>query len=280
MTESNIQPAELITIVILTKNEEKMLAALLKLLTWCPNVLVVDTGSSDNTVNLAKKAHARVIELKLESFAEIRTRALEFVDTPWVFYLDADERANPALVREILVNVETNAAPALTIKRQNIFYGQKMTAGGWQNDQVTRVFRLAALRGWMGRIHESPRIEGEAKLLKHSLIHLTHRNTVDGLLKSAAWTPIEAELLTADRKTPQVTFKLVLKKAMAEFVRRAFLKKGYRDGMVGWIEALVQAFNRALVYIQVWERQQVPKIEEKYELEEERLFQAWLNEKL
>lgn len=263
-----------ITAVIIARDEADMIANCIETVRWCDDIIVIDNGSIDATPELARELGARVIEHQTDSFANLRSRALKYVKTDWLFYVDADERVTPSLSSEVLVQIETTPAHALKTLRHNYMYGQKMEHGGWQHDWVTRIFRRSRLKGWFGQIHESPDFDGEAISLHHPLIHLTHRNTVDGLLKSASWTPIEAELL-ASNLTQAITARTLLRKALMEIFRRLVVKKGYRDGMVGWIEALIQGMNRLLVYIQVWEQQQSPSLSEKYQTLEQEIAGAW-----
>lgn len=266
-----------ITAVVITKNEEKMIVNCLACLSWCDQILVVDNYSDDRTKELAEQQKAQVISEKNLSFAELRNKALAEVKTDWVIYVDADERITPVLSKEILVQVETTKENALTIHRENMMYGKVFRYGGW-DEWVTRVFRMTAFQKWVGDIHESPIFNGNAVQLHSPLLHFTHRNTVDGLKKTMAWTPIEAKLL-AEAGTSRVTLGTLVRKGVMEFFRRALFKRGYRDGQVGLIEAVVQGLNRILVYVQVWELQQKPPLAEKYQQKELEIVQLWKKEK-
>jgi glycosyltransferase involved in cell wall biosynthesis len=263
-----------LTAIIIAKNEESMIANCLESLRWVDQLLVMDNGSSDKTAEIASSYGAQVIAIKTDSFAKLRTTAQKHVKTDWLFFIDADERVTPQLAQEILVHLETGEASALSIPRQNILYGQVMTKGGWGGEYVTRVFQKTKLEGWSGDIHESPIFEGSVAQLHMPLWHLTHRNTVDGLLKTASWTPIEARLFVEAGVAP-VTVTTILRKGIMEFLRRGVFKKGGSEGMAGWIEAIIQGINRMIVYILIWEQQQLPSLEEKYQAKEEELVALW-----
>jgi glycosyltransferase involved in cell wall biosynthesis len=266
-----------ITAIIIAKNEEKMLASCLETLDWCQNLILLDNGSTDKTVEIAEKYNCQVISFQDPSFAKKRERALSLVKTDWLIYVDADERVSPALAKEILVHLENEDASVMSFYRQNICYGYEMKNGGWDEDLVTRVFKKDSLKEWIGEIHESPVFEGENIILKQKLLHLTHRSTADNLKKSSEWTIKEAELLAA-ANIKEVTLKTIIRKGLMEFYRRAYKKNGRQDGMPGLIEALVQALNRMMVYIQVWELQQKPSIEKRYQKEEEKMKALWKSE--
>jgi len=263
-----------ITAVIITKNEELMLANCIETLRWCKDILVIDSDSSDQTLAIGERLGAKVITTRVQSFAERRNVALDHIKTDWLFYIDADERVAPQLAKEILVQIETTTAGALEMHRQNMMYGKYFLNGGWGKEFVQRIFRKQTLAGWKGEIHESPLYEGEIIRLHNSLFHLTHRSTIDGLHKTATWTPLEAKLLY-DANIPLVTPFILLRKTAMEFIRRAFLWSGRKDGVEGYIEAGIQAMNRFLVYVQVWELQQQPTLTERYHDKEMDFMKMW-----
>ncbi len=266
-----------LTALIIAKNEERMLQACLETLSFCQKIIVLDSGSTDQTTSIAENYNCKVISFAHESFAKLREKALSMVETDWLFYVDADERVTPALAKEILLHIEKNDCQAMTIRRANICYGQRLRFGNWQNDLVTRVFQKQFLLGWQGEIHESPLFNGQDHLLQHQMIHLTHRNTQDNLRKSADWTIKEANALAA-ASVKKIKFTTIIRKGLMEFYRRAIRFQGYKDGVVGLIEALVQAINRMIVYIQVWELQQKPTLKNKYEKTEQEIKNLWQRE--
>lgn len=267
-----------ITAIIIAKNEESMIANCIESLRWCDEILVIDNGSTDGTASLSEKLGARVIGFSSSDFSKVRNEGLKRSKTDWIFYVDADERVAPDLAREIMVSIETNVGQAFKLKRENICYGFLLTHGGWENDFVTRVFKRDDLIKWSGKIHESVQFNGKEVILQQPLIHLTHRSTKDNLHKSAEWTGIEAELLYKSGIKPVTLFTLI-RKGVMEFIRRDFIKQGNKNGMVGHVEALVQAMNRVMVYIQVWELQQKPSLSDRYEKIEREISQKWTKQK-
>lgn len=266
-----------LTAIIISKNEEKMIQACLETLSFCEKIIVLDTGSTDQTIKIAENYNCKVVNFAHESFAKLREKAHGLVETEWLFYVDADERVTPALAKEILLHIEQNDCQAMTIRRSNVCYGQRFKFGNWQNDLVTRVFQKDSLLSWEGDIHESPIFKGQAHQLQHEMIHLTHRNTQDNLYKSAQWTIKEASALAA-ASVKKVNFLTIIRKGVMEFYRRAIRNQGYKDGMPGLVEALVQGMNRMMVYIQVWELQQKPSLKSKYDKEEQEIKNLWQRE--
>lgn len=254
-----------------------MIRGCLETVKWCDEVLVIDTGSTDKTIELAEQAGARVISFQHHSFARIRQEGLKHAKHDWIFYLDADERVTPTLAKEIMVHAETGDAQVLRLQRTNYFFGSELKHGGWGHDFVERVFARDHLQGWKGEIHESPDYTGTLLTLNTPLVHFSHRDTISGLAKTIRWTPLEAHALY-QAQIPPVGLRTILRKGSMEFVRRAILKKGYRDGSVGLVEAVIQAINRMLVYIQVWELQQSPPITQRYQELEAMVQNQWKQE--
>jgi (heptosyl)LPS beta-1,4-glucosyltransferase len=263
-----------ITAIILTKNEEQMIVNCIETVKWCQEVIVIDSQSTDSTIQLAKRSGAIVYSTDKQSFAERRNYGLSKVRTPWVLYIDADERVTPQLMNEIREAIQDENITALRVGRKNVHYGRLMNHGGWQHDRLERIFRVTELKGWSGKVHESPEYSGQVKELSESLIHLTHRNMVDGLRKTIEWTSDEAELLFR-AKHPPVTVTTLIRKSVMEFFRRAILWKGRKDGIEGWIEAMVQGMNKFIVYQRLWELQQKPSLEEKYHNLDKDIIQQW-----
>ena len=267
-----------VSAIILTKNEGRMLLGCLATLAWCDEIILIDDNSTDRTVEIAESQGARVVSFSHPSFARRRMEGKKHARNQWLFYVDADERVTPALAQGLLRLIEQDPkVSAVSFLRENYFYGQKMTYGGWQYDWVTRLFRRDGLVRWYGEIHESPEYKGKLVRLEDVVLkHFSHRNTIDGLLKTAQWTPLEAKAL-AKVLNKSVDFKTILRKGLGEFWRRGIKGKSYKDGQAGLIEALIQAINRMLVYIQVWERQQRPPLDEVYKILDEQVKIEWEN---
>lgn len=268
-----MQPVS-VTAAVLTYNESEMITGCLSTLEWCEQVLVLDSGSTDNTVSLAKAMGAAVILSQEKSFAERRNQLLAACKTKWILYIDADERITPTLAQQIAQAIADNAFDVVSFPRRNYFFGRQFNHGGWQDEVITRLFRVTSLRGWQGSIHESPVYEGSILQLEDPLWHFSHRSVVDGLEKTTMWTPMEAQLL-ANTIKQQVSFWTVLRKGMGEAWRRGILQAGWRDGPAGLMEVLTQSINRMLVYMQVWERQQVPHLTEQYDSLEKKVTSLW-----
>jgi len=254
-----------LSIIIIAKNEEKIIKDCLESAMWADEVILIDSGSTDKTVEIAKKYKAKIIKLpsvKLE-FSKWRNAGLKAAEGDWVLYLDADERVTPELKEEILKKLQNSKTPktkivAYAISRKNFYLGKEVRFGGSWPDYVKRLFRREKLKGWKGRLHEEPVFEGKLGHLKEPMIHLTHRDLSSMIEKTSQWSKIEAELLY-DAGHPPVTWWRILRVIFSEFWDRGIRKQGFRDGTVGWIEIIFQVFSRFITYARLWERQQEKK---------------------
>lgn len=263
-----------ISAIIIAKNEEQMISNCIETLRWCDEVLVIDHGSDDRTAELAKHAGAKVFTVKSGSIIDLRNRGMKEATGEWLLYIDVDERVTPALMREIKRAIRVTDVAAYGFRRNNIHYGKWMQHGGWEKDIVIRLFRQSALHKWSGEIHEHAEFSGEHAVIHEPLVHLTHRNLMDGLQKSMEWTPLEAELMLQANHPHMSTLRLI-KVTVMEFFTRFFVKKAWKDGIEGTIESLVQAMNRFFVYEQLWELQRKPKLEETYHKIEREITALW-----
>jgi len=261
----------MISAIVLTHNEEKMLTNCLQSLDWVDELIVSDKGSTDNTVEIAQKAGAKIHTFTGIHFDDWRNQALKEATGNWVLYIDPDERVTKELQLEIqqLLDekepsfVKQSLNSAYRIRRINYWWGKKFSHCGAENDWVTRLFQKSKLIQWRGIIHESPEIEGEVGDLQSGLVHLTHRDLASGLRKSYQWTRFEAELFNSTDH-PQITWPRLLKIFNQAFWQKFIKQGGIKQGTEGFIESMVQAWNRFMVYEQLWELQQKPSLEEKY----------------
>lgn len=247
-----------ISIITIAKNEQEMIEDCLKSCCWADEIILLDGGSIDKTLDIAGKYKAKIIpqEVKTEDWGAWHNQGKKEASGDWIFYLDADERVTPCLRAEIenLKLGMENKIGALAIPRQNILLGKPMRFGGWYPDYQIRLFKKDKLLRWEGKLHERPIFEGELGYLKNHMLHLTHRNLSSMVEKTQKWSVIEAELLYKSRHPP-VSWWRILRMMFVEFWQRGIKKQGWRDGTVGWIEIIFQMFSRFITYARLWEMQ-------------------------
>lgn len=247
-----------LSVVVIAKNEEKNIEGCLKSVVWADEIVLIDNGSTDRTVIIAKQYKAKIFSVLSGSYKDLRNEGARQASGEWLFYLDADERVTSKLQDEIIQLTGSRVEHGMTssayaIPRQNIILGKKMRFGGWWPDYVKRLFLKSKLTGWRGELHEEPEFKGELGLLKEPMIHLKHDNLHDMAKKTNKWSNIEAKLLL-DAHHPQMAPWRFFRVLLTELGDRLLVKKGLLDGPEGVVYATYQSFSKFITYAKLWEK--------------------------
>lgn len=249
---------KLISAVIIAKDEEKMLPACLASLSWVDEIVLIDTGSTDKTVAIAKKHGARVIPyLAGKSFSDWRNKGLREASGRWIFYIDADERVPKKLAQEmrsLALNQMKGSFDWFVIPRSNTIFGRQFRHGGWWPDYVKRFFKRSHLEKWTGLLHEEPVVKGEMGYLKNYLLHEKNETVFEMVEKTNKWSAIEGQLMF-DAKHPPMNIPRFMTAMFREFWYRFITKRGFLDGWEGIIMGMYQVFSRFCSYAKLWELQ-------------------------
>lgn len=226
---------ESLTVVVLTKNEADNIADCLKNAKLVTNrIIIIDSGSTDGTVEIAKELGAEVyFRAWTNDFSEQRNFALEHIETEWVLYLDADERMNETLVQEIKRIVQEDKKALYRLERHNNAFGRSFRYGVLGPDSVVRLFPSKGVK-WEGRVHESPKGNlAEVFVKKGYLEHYTYADWNEYLHKMNLYAEIGAKNNFARGKRTSIIKDLCLRPLLA-FVKMYLLKGGIRDGWLGF----------------------------------------------
>ena len=226
-----------ISLVVIAQNEEANLGDCLSSAEFCEERLVLDGGSRDSTVALAREAGARVEFRAFDGWISQKNAALQLARNDWVLSLDADERVSPALRAEILALFADGPPPCsgYDMPRLSHHLGRWVRGGGWYPDRKLRLFRRSA-GIWAGRDpHDKLALNGVAGRLRGDLLHYPYRDLRHHLQKMDRYTTVAAERLHAEGRG----FALIqlLLRPPAAFVRDYLFLAGFRDGRVGLILA-------------------------------------------
>lgn len=230
-----------LTAIIPTLNEEKRIIGALESVSFADEIMVIDSLSRDLTVDIARKAGARVIEHAFDNFSAQKNRAIDQAANDWIFVLDADEHIPGKLQEEIKMLLKRKPEhDAYWIYRRNFFLGREVCFSGWQNDKVIRLFRKETCRYNHKPVHEEIETTGTCGFLKNKLVHYTCEDLDEYKKKLDHYAQLQAgELL--NKKAKVTPFHCIVKPAF-RFFRHYILRQGFRDGHTGYIIAKLQAY--------------------------------------
>lgn len=254
----------MLSVVILTKNESDRIKTCLESVKWADEIVIVDNGSTDNTLEIARKYSDKIFKADLQNFAEARNFAAKRTSGDWILYVDADERVLEPLRKEIEVMISFSDFSAYAISRKNIIFGQEVNYGPFWPDWVIRLLKIKDFDGWVGQVHEYPKFRGKLGYSKNSLLHLTHRNIDQIVLKSLAWSRIDAKL-RLDSRHPKMTGWRFLRIFITEIFKQGVLRKGFFNGTVSIMDSILQTFSMVISYVRLWQMQQPKSVDKVYD---------------
>lgn len=246
-----------ISVVIITYNEEKNIRRCLEHVGWAREIIVVDSHSTDKTVEIAQEYTDKVLLHPFEGYVKQKNYALDRATLDWVFSVDADEVVTPELwerIREIW-SQEKEAYDGFTVNRLSRFSGKWIRRCGWYPDKKLRLFRRGKGR-WTGDdLHEKVRVEGEVRDLNENLLHYTYENLSDNLEKIQRYSTIFAQ--AQYKKERRASCIDLLVRPVAKFCKAYILKRGFLDGHHGFILSSIAAYYVFLKYAKLWELQRM-----------------------
>jgi glycosyltransferase involved in cell wall biosynthesis len=247
-----------LSVAIVTLNEEETLARTLASVAWAEEIVVVDSGSTDRTVEIARSFGARVIEREWPGFAAQKNFAIEQCRGEWVLSLDADEELTPELQQEIQKLLASSLAlNAFYLKRRNYFLGRWVRYGGFYPDAKLRLFRRDAAKFTERAVHETIAFEGETGTLEFDLIHHAYPTLGDYIEHMNRYSGLGAEVLLARQRTSKSWLAFVMNVwAVPQFMFQwnYFFRLGFLDGREGLLLHLYHAAYTSWKYAKAWEQ--------------------------
>lgn len=251
MPIGNIQ----ISATIITYNEEKNITKCLKSLDWVDEIIVVDSVSTDQTKQIAESMNANVIEQTFLGHVEQKNLAVSHCSYDWIIALDADERVTEELKTSIFELFSTSKENELlngyTVARKSYHLGRWILHGGWYPDRRIRIFNKNYGK-WGGvNPHDCVEVEGKAGNLKGDLEHYVFESLEHNVKTNNFYSSISANILYQEKKKPSL-FKLIFK-PIGKFVECYCIKRGFLDGLPGFIIAVGASYSMFLKYAKLWE---------------------------
>ncbi len=236
-----------ISAVIMTRDEARNIEAAIESLRFAEQIVVADTGSNDNTIEIARHAGAEVHSIEFDGFGSSKNRALEFCDGDWIFFLDADERVSPELARSIEGSVVNDSGyDGYTVNRLSYFLGKPVMHSGWYPDYVIRLFRKGRGKFSDRLVHEGVELNGPAGKLDGLLYHYSYENLDQYIAKLNVYSRLNAEEMY--KKGRKWHFRDLIVHPAATFVKMYILKAGFLDGINGFLLAILSSYHVFVKY--------------------------------
>jgi hypothetical protein len=235
-----------VTAIVPTLNEEHNILDCLGSLAWADHRVVFDCFSTDGTVRLALQAGAEVLQHPFENYAQFHNAAMERVEAAWILFVDADERATPALAQEVrAVTDGTREEVAWAVPRHNYIFGRLTLGAGWYPDYQTRLLLRGHVR-WERPVHEVAIVDGPQGCLQNPLIHYNYDDLADFVDRQDRYTDVDAGILFEQGLRP--SFYTPYTQAAWQFWWRFVTLRGVRDGLHGLWLSMLMAYYEAVKY--------------------------------
>ena len=259
----------MLSVAIITKNEERNLARTLASVQFADEIVVLDSASTDRTVEIARSFHAQVYDEAWKGFAGSKNSAIEKCTGTWILSLDADEELTPELQHQIKTLLPSNPpVDAFYIRRRNLFLGRWVKHGGFYPDPKLRLFRRTAAnfastpRFAERPVHETISFDGEASTLDYDLIHHAYPTLEIYIEHMDRYSTLGCELLVAGGKTSQSLPAFVANVMIAPeatFIWNYIFRLGFLDGREGLLLHLYHATYTSWKYAKAWQAGRVTK---------------------
>jgi glycosyltransferase involved in cell wall biosynthesis len=246
-----------ISAVIITKNESANIRRCLESVKWVDDIVIVDSGSSDDTLEICGEYPCRIFTRDWDGYASQKNYAISQASGDWILSLDADEQLSPELSEEIRSILEAGeSADAFTIPRQNFFLGKRMRHGGWYPDHQLRLIRRGIGEFAVVPLHEHMRFFGEntrVSKLVNPMLHYTYPTVKDFLLKSDRYTDIEVRAFIKEGWRPKSLIFSMVTAFPTKFAEVYLYKGGWKDGVHGFVAAVLMSARVFTRYVKLWE---------------------------
>jgi len=242
-----------LSVAIITKNEAANLPGCLQSIAFARQIVVVDSGSDDGTLEIARGFGCEVFPEPWKGFGAQKQAAIDRCREPWVLVLDADERIPPetqAAIRAVIAAGE-GAAPGYSFPRKNFFQGRWIRHMGWWPDRITRLFRRGRGRMTQAPVHEAVEVTGAVEALEAPIEHYTEGRLSEILKKIDRYSTLAAE--EAFREGRRSSVWGALARAEITFLQNYVLRRGFLDGRQGLVLSVTDAVNKFFKYAKLSE---------------------------
>ena len=239
----------MISAVIIAKNEEANLPGCLESVRWADEIILIDSNSTDRTVEIARAYGAMVFQVEWRGFGHAKGFGIEKAASEWIFSIDADERITPDLAAEIKEAVKLGRYSGYYLPRRTNFLGRWIRYSRWYPDYVLRLFQKNKGSFSSSLVHEKATVDGPVGRLHNPILHYSYPDIETYFRKFERYTALGAEELYRNgKKFSAVTLVL---KSTAAFLRHYVTGAGFLDGVEGFLIASFSALSVMTKYIKL-----------------------------
>ncbi|OMH28017.1 glycosyltransferase family 2 protein [Motiliproteus sp. MSK22-1] len=255
-SEPKASTQKTITVAVMVKNEELMLDDCLKSCSWADEIVVLDSGSTDRTLDIAHKYTDKVfVNDDWQGFGVQRQRLHDFCSGDWILMVDADERVTPALRSEVeALRKDPKMNRAFEVVIQTHVFGKALNHGGWCSTSTRLYPRLKGKFDQQRKVHERMIFDDGISLVKTSgrLDHFSYRDMEHYLVKSARYGAVFAE--QKQERGKEASLSQAFLHALGLFIKMYLIRGGFLDGRRGLLMAVLSAHSCFIKYADLWSR--------------------------
>jgi len=245
-----------LTVIVPCFNEESMIAGCLESVQFADEILVVDSFSTDKTLEIARRYATRVLQHEFWSHGAQNNWAASQAKHSWVMVVDADERVTPELADEIRVLLRDPNRQGYEMRRRNFFLGREIRHGTWGSDYVLRLYQRDRGRYQERHVHSRVELDGRKGRCRGALLHHTYRSLDDYARKIHRFS--RGGAMNENERGKRGSAWKIVAHGVGRFFKTYALKLGFLDGTEGLIIAFMEADYAALKYAKLWEIQRKP----------------------
>jgi len=243
----------MLSVTIICKNEEENIRECLESVKWADEIIVVDSFSTDKTVNIVKEYTDKIFIEEWKGFAGQREFALSKATKDWILPLDADERCSEELKKEIADIIKNGGTfNGYRIPRKTFFLGKWIKHCGWYPGFQTRLFKRNKVKVTDRLVHEGYDVEGEMGFLKGDILHYSVSSITDYMRKVNHYSSLQA---VEKSQKKEIKFSDLFLRPLAAHIQNFFIRKGFLDGIHGLMVTNFDIITNMLTYMKAWELQ-------------------------
>ncbi len=239
-----------ISAVIITKNEEQNIERCLKSLQWADEIVVVDSGSTDRTIEICEQYNCKIVETEWLGYGKTKQLAVNSATYNWILSIDSDEQVASDSVSVIKKTLRNPSHNAYKVQIKSFYLGKLIKHSGWANEFKLRIFNKTAGNYNNSEVHETVLIDGEKPKLNVVFYHYTYPTLEKHIEKLNRYSTLQAEELYKNGKRYSIFLIPIF--ALNKFFSGYFLKLGFLDGKEGFLLAAVSSFGVFVKYAKLW----------------------------